>query len=480
MEQILGRKIAERIYSGPPGDGTSSDPFIVHDRETLIRIGKGEGVTDPEDVSFGWTLDAHYQQVSNITLIADWEPIGTPGTPFTGSYDGQNYKIDNMKIYTPYANYIGMFGTIDSPHPVRRIRLSVNIVGNEYVGGITGLNSYNPVGSIEDCNVTGIIIGTGTISGECTGGIAGLNYNEISNCHVTGAAITGYYNIGGIAGENSGKITGSSFSGAAGIAEGIDNIGGIAGQNKGSIEYCRTTANVKGDSEVGGITGRNFHASSIVEYCYVTGATVDGIEYIGGIAGVNNGVIEKCYSAVNVFDSSNSIGASNFGGIAGNNNYTVNNCYATGEIGGYNVAHVGGIAGYNTGVVEYCYTTGDISGTNFIGGIAGQNYGTGRNCVVLSKTLIAVSDLGRVFGFTSNPQTNNYARYNINDDTNWPDDHRNGTDLDEDYQEDIQSFWEDTGKWTVPWSFSTIWDWGIFKLPILKNLPSGPQNPFIP
>lgn len=68
------------------------------------------------------------------------------------------------------------------------------------------------------------------------------------------------------------------------------------------------------------------------------------------------------------------------GGIAGNNAGTIRNCTVNCLLSGYE--QIGGIAGINevTGVVENCIVTGVIYGNHFVGGFVGENHGVVRNC----------------------------------------------------------------------------------------------------
>lgn len=66
------------------------------------------------------------------------------------------------------------------------------------------------------------------------------------------------------------------------------------------------------------------------------------------------------------------------GGIAGYNYGTIENCNVSGSISG--TLDVGGIVGANYGTITACYNTGEVSGTNSVGGIAGYSYGTISAC----------------------------------------------------------------------------------------------------
>ncbi len=68
-------------------------------------------------------------------------------------------------------------------------------------------------------------------------------------------------------------------------------IGGIAGENNGLIQFCDFEGTVKGESTVGGIVGFNNEKE---RYSPVfRAAKVDAKTMVGGIAGKNSGFIFK-------------------------------------------------------------------------------------------------------------------------------------------------------------------------------------------
>ena len=114
--------------------------------------------------------------------------------------------------------------------------------------------------------------------------------------------------------------------------------------------------------DVGGIVGYN---SGIIRNCYNEAMVInlyDGINYLGGICGVNEGgTIIGCYNTGKV---ANSVFGTRAGGICGRNTNKILNCYNTGSVmGGY---MVGGICGSNassttSGRIENCYNIGTIN-----------------------------------------------------------------------------------------------------------------------
>ena len=197
-----------------------------------------------------------------------------------------------------------------------------------------------------------------------------------------------------ITGLNIDQSTGSNVGLFASIAEGgtvknltldnVDitagsNVGAIAGENRGTIENCSVSGSVTGLSDnsfVGGIVG--WHFGGIITDCH-SSATVEGITYVGGIAGQNQSAITACYSTGSVTATGNNIVSYSYaGGVVGQNHNVaiLTACYATGNVKG-DGNYVGGVVGDNAyGTITACYhATGKVSGASgSTGGVAGRNY----------------------------------------------------------------------------------------------------------
>ena len=179
---------------------------------------------------------------------------------------------------------------------------------------------------------------------------------------------------------------------------------GVFQNNYGTIEGVHVEANITGNGTycyAGGIACYNYD-SGIIKDCSInfTGTfnTIKGVG--GGIAAVNYGKIEDCWSS-NVKVKVNG----DFGGIAGRNRGSIISCYSVGTItlniekynGSYQNSHVGTIVGLNDGgTVSSCYIStsdhattiyiivDDVDDKNlapYVGPIYGQNDGgTVTNC----------------------------------------------------------------------------------------------------
>ena len=161
------------------------------------------------------------------------------------------------------------------------------------------------------------------------------------------------------------------------------NVGAIAGENKGTIENCSVSGSVTGLSDnsfVGGIAG--LHSEGTITDCH-SSATVEGIRYVGGIAGQSGTIVGTitiiaCYSTGSVTATkNNTTGYSFAGGVVGYNNGAVLiACYATGSVSGGG-DFVGGVVGSNeNGTLTACYhATGDVTGASgSTGGVVGRNF----------------------------------------------------------------------------------------------------------
>ena len=102
-----------------------------------------------------------------------------------------------------------------------------------------------------------------------------------------------------------------------------------------------------------------------------------GQHLVGGIAGDNGGTIENCHVTANVLIGATGNNPSRHGGIAGYNEGTVDGCTSSATLS--QAQECGGIVGCNENdnSVKNCLAVGvTIYGNNFVGAIAGNNFGT--------------------------------------------------------------------------------------------------------
>ena len=225
---------------------------------------------------------------------------------------------------------------------------------------------------------------------------------------ISDLTVSGEYSPAGLFGivEEKGSIESLSVRGVVSVSDTKDTTtGGIVGINHGTLISCQFTGVVTGDSEVGGIVGRN-EAEGTIDHCTAR-AIVTGKSATGGITGYNLGAITGCTNVGSInteyqeasldtdgftakmvdyinsrkasIDSSDNSGSSttnvatDTGGIAGRSSGMILTSVNTGTIGyehiGYNV---GGIVGRTDGLVSGCVNQGRVLGRKDVGGIAGQ------------------------------------------------------------------------------------------------------------
>ena len=300
---------------------------------------------------------AGYEELASPTANGEqgWEPIGSYNTEFTGTLDGQGYKIRDLFIHrpgVPEEEVVGLFGWVGEGGRTKDIGVvSVNVTGGEWVGALVGWND----GSVSNSYSTGSVAGTYGV-----GGLLGINEGPVSDSYFIGN-VTGDQFVGGLmAGNDEGTVSNSYSTGSV---TGTDGVGGLMGGNfYGTVSNCYFIGSVTGEGIVGGLMGDNEEGT--VNNSYSTGS-VTGISKVGGLMGGNYGTINNCYSTGIVY------GEKEVGGLLGRNTDTVSNSYSTGSVTGTEA--VGGLVGVNQESVSDSYSIGNVTGNKDVGGLVGLN-----------------------------------------------------------------------------------------------------------
>lgn len=260
-------------------------PSAAWDGETRDEKPSGEGTeVAPYQIGSGAELAWLADKVNNASSVAKlyvvltdnidlgnqpWTPIGKFGygssdKSFSGSFDGKGYTVKGLNVSAEYA---GLFGSINDAE-------------------ITGVV------------VQGTVVSTNTDSGDA-GGIVGRaigTTNKITNCG-NEAAVSGGRNMGGILGNNQKYDT------------------------KITVLNCYNMGHISASDRAGGIVGRCGGSSLSVTNCYNTGEITSNNYAVGVIA-----------------DSS-------FG-------WTISNCYNTGKISGKSQTNTGAFTTGNSNTAE--------------------------------------------------------------------------------------------------------------------------------
>ena len=472
---ITARKEADAVYASAPASYTLN---IV---PKALTLSIPEAALSPIDTSVTVTVtvngliapDTAAVSIPNTTLPAGLTLSGSTLTyngtaPFTNAVPlnitasaGSNYTTGTgtmtVNVYDGQANYNG--SGYDRRIPVN----SANITRAN-----NGFNAYACTDDGLTCHYK--LTENVTLSG--TNNWTAIGYN--------------YYNdfAGSFNGQNY-TITNLSIN-ATGSNQGMFGYTGSGGmvQNVGLVGVS-ISVNVSGINHVGGVAGIN---GGTVQNCYSTGSVGGNCSKVGGVVGLNGGTVQNCYSRCNVNGNPNTINVfTNVGGVVGENSGTVQNCYATGSVSG--VMAIGGVVGYSRGVVQNCYSTGNVTGTeNYVGGVAGynDNNGTVRDCVALNynvlKSSASANYLGRVVGRNYGTLAYNWARsagmrimYSWNGTTGTNKTINAGYTTVDGYDVSnnslsLEVYWSNI----FGWDLTNVWEWGGGR-PILRNMPAGTQ-----
>lgn len=280
--------------------------------------------------------------------------------------------------------------TADGTITLTDFKNELNLQADIYVGGIVGANDANTkltiqkaangatqnalsVGGLNPSNngafKGGVLLSElagdrydfDTARGALAGGIIGYATpnTTLKNCTNYGT-VAHKCAAGGFAGWNEGTITGGRMEASLGNREtGYTYLGGVAGVNGGLIQsaYPAQGCAVRGDSYVGGIAsvnlGGDVAASKGLIICTENNSTgtVEANQYAGGVAGANVGNISLSGQL------QSSVTATDYaGGVAGIN--TTYNAYKGSIYGDENA----------NGTV-----LGSVNAANYAGGVAGTN-----------------------------------------------------------------------------------------------------------
>jgi len=201
--------------------------------------------------------DINCSDTVNWNSGAGFVPIGNYANRFTGTFDGQGYKITGLYINRLESNDIGLFGCTGSGSEIKNVGLEdVYARGNQAVGGLVGRNSGTVIESYS----------VGSVSGRYDlGGLVGFDIGgTINSCYSAGSVSTiGYIGYGGLVGSNQGTI--SNCYSTSSISGGVDAGscgGGLVGHNMGTVDQCYSTGSVSCRWNPGGLIGYNTGAVS--------------------------------------------------------------------------------------------------------------------------------------------------------------------------------------------------------------------------
>lgn len=391
-------------------------------------------------------------------------PIGNSSTKFSGTFDGKNHTISNLKTSGQYS---GLFGYVNGA-TIQNLTVNVaNNAGATSAGGLVG--AVNGTTTIRNCTVNGTISGTHQVGGfvgfaqgvyqdntlvlPCNLTIEGCINNATvtttsqssDNNRTSAGGFVGYVNAGATVTiksytDENGQTKKSTNNGKISTTSSADNkgVGGFVGYSYGKITLTdcvnEKNATITGKERGGGLVGYIGKADSdsqkemVISGCEnkaaVTSNSTNDVYGIGGIVGYNSG---HKVAITNCINSGAITGTHETAGIIGYSDHSdISGCTNSGAVSGF--ATVGGIVGkMGGGSIVSCKNTAtvkaskarDIDGDGnldgaYLGGIAGWIAGNVNNCynsgTVTTETSWGNSNIvGGIVGFLVNGKTVSYC-----------------------------------------------------------------------
>ena len=247
------------------GEGTEEEPYEINSDKDLKLLAyhvANEEVDGYEGYYFALTRDI------SLSDTASWLPIGyfteagdSEPKPFKGNFNGQGYRVYNLKISDTTQDYAGLFGSI---HGAVIENLTVDGQVNAHSKAALLVGETND-STISNCSSRGQVRGVGVI-----GGIVGEAYDSVILECTNTAGVLGGTDADGVNEAYAGGICGSAQSSfmsdctsdttdsySALYSEGY--VGGIAG-NIYETEIYNTYVEGKVGSTsadyIGGLVGR--------------------------------------------------------------------------------------------------------------------------------------------------------------------------------------------------------------------------------
>ena len=357
----------------------------------------------------------------------------TPQSATFKSFDGNGHTINFAGTYDlGSATSIGLFTTLPEGSIIRNLNVNftsaidgsdVNTEQNDDYGWY-GLRTVKFVTTADTFNFGGIVTDNQGIITNCRVSTDNVSGNEYYVVVRADNALSGSSYMGGIAATNSGYITNCAVS--------INmrtpyNMGGIVGQNSGKIAatYFKDGVlvnNSQQDQHVAGFAVTNTEAGQIIT-SYVAGEqsntslySKDSESYIAstiaaaGFVYQNAGVISDCYTDITLSRTT-----SDMAGFAYMNGGEIKNSFSLSVLRN-NVTASAGFARYNsydnsTGTFENCYYFYNEYQGGTVGSVTDDGFLTGENEINTSVIPIVYDGIERLNAGGFANANENFANY---------------------------------------------------------------------
>lgn len=393
-----GTKTGYAWFSAADYDTTSS--YVIRTKNQMVELAAlVNGTADFGDLMAG----AYDFSGKTITLASDIDldryriVIGDETHPFRGVFDGNGHELSNLRVSkdTGYAALFGRNeGTIKNLSVSGSVTSSAGISEESGSAPVAGIAAYNS-GTIENCRNH---VSVSAENAANVGGIAGRNEGTITGCLNT-AQITGFQDVGGIAGYNYTAAPAADTDGSAG--EKYCPVVISSCLNAGRITALYESVGNKDNANAGGITGgigADRDVWPVIDSCINSGDVITAGKTAGGIAGgawIGEVTIRNCYHIGTVAteaQGADESGSETASGGSGSEDFAE-------DIDIADFYNIGAVAGRCKGTVSNCYWLENTADSGV--GHAGSDSASDAKCVSAAQ-LISVNDLGDSFTVVEN------------------------------------------------------------------------------
>ncbi|MDR0438508.1 MAG: Ig-like domain-containing protein [Bacteroidales bacterium] len=283
------------------GEGTLANPYLIHDVAELDAIRENP--------------HAHYRIMNDIDMTPllgyrTWTPIPT----FTGTLDGQNFAIRNLRFENIDENELSasLFSRLTGTAKIENLYITdaeiiADNLGISFVAGVMEgsalIKNVHVTGSIK----LGTLFGTSNV-GAIVADVVSTTTVRIEQCSFDGVIETlsgisfNNAHIGGIAGSlRNAEVINSVSRGRITVRNGAtptSGVGGIVGSMRSNclISNCYSNMDITATNMVGGVVGRADEAQGgikgTIENSYASGRIIaQGVNILPNSGTFAGGVI---------------------------------------------------------------------------------------------------------------------------------------------------------------------------------------------
>lgn len=349
---LVGYNLMNNIYRGYAVGlvtGSTKTGGLVGNNNAHIYDSFWDIDTTGQTVAIGFnTMDAGNVGIQSTTATINAYSQATYSTFNFTAGTGKWYMVDGKTRPFLQSEYST---TINNTHQLQLIGMNTTTLAATYTQASN--IDFVSTAAMKMWNPENYFVPIGNVSADFKGIYDGNN-KTISNLQINnnGASRVDYLGLFGQTYSAAVLRNIGIESGTINTTQGSYYLGGLVGMNQGLIENSYSKANLTGNgNDVGGLVGMNMNSTANIRYSYSAGS-VHGDWYVGGFAGQNSGnaQISNSYSVGNVVADYWSLG-----GFIGTNAASVTNSYSTGSVtstyatASGQASQVGGFVGESAG-----------------------------------------------------------------------------------------------------------------------------------